>query len=253
METPTVAIGCPVRNRGWILPQYLKAMEKVIYPKEKIGFCFVVNDSTDDTMEILQEWKRKRDQDYAFIDIVERNFGAIEDKRVAPVRREIYRHLAKVRNILLDTVAKHDVDYFFSVDSDILVVHDTLQKLIYLKEDICAGLVYNDGRTNRKHPHRAPNIMIYDDRGKLVHFKEYPLNSVFKVDVTGAIYLMSKRAYTTIRYDFHRKGEDIAFCEDAQSKGFTLYCNSDAFCYHMMDRNDYRKREHQVNCKATLG
>ena len=48
-----VMIGCPVRNRAWILPDYLQHLRALKYPQEQIEYCFVINDSFDETRAIL--------------------------------------------------------------------------------------------------------------------------------------------------------------------------------------------------------
>lgn len=231
---PTVAIGCPIRNRDWNVRSYLLAMERLVYPKDKLGFVFLVNDSTDSTLDMLLEWKDKHKDEYQYIDIKNVNLGAIEDKRSAQVRREIYSHLAIVRNMLLDMVKFQFPDYFFSVDSDILVQHNTLSSLVHNRKDICSAIVHNDRNINRKWPNRFVNIMIKED-GKYKHYKDYPINDIFEVDVTGAVYLMSRPVYTTIRYDWDKQGEDIAFCRNAKEAGFKIFCDSRLYCYHLMN------------------
>lgn len=233
--TPTVTIGCPVRNRAWNMKAYLLSLERTIYPQESIGFCFLVNDSTDETLEMLRDWKSKKEQNYKFIDIKEVNLGAIPDERTAATRREIYHHLADVRNRLLDMVQRRDTDYFFSVDSDILIQHNTLAKLVGEDKDVCAALVHNDRNINRKWPNRFVNIMVASN-GQYKHYKDYPINDTFEVDVTGAVYLISKSVYNTIRYEWHKQGEDIGFCENAKRAGFKIYCNSELYCYHLMNQ-----------------
>lgn len=53
-------IGCPVRNRAWILPQYLQHLTALVYPPDQVEYCFVINDSQDKTEALLQEFARDR-------------------------------------------------------------------------------------------------------------------------------------------------------------------------------------------------
>jgi glycosyltransferase involved in cell wall biosynthesis len=52
-------IGCPVRNRAWILPAYLQSLEALDYPRERIIYCFIVNDCEDSTPDILGNFAHK--------------------------------------------------------------------------------------------------------------------------------------------------------------------------------------------------
>jgi len=228
-------LGCPVRNRDWILPKYLEHIYNLNFPKGNLSLCFIINDSTDKTFDLLIDFKRKNAREYGSILLVNMDLGQIEDKRTSAVRREIYKGLAELRNVLLDVANQENVDYLFSVDSDILVPQFALTSLILSKKDIVSGQIWND-------PSKTfPNIMIKKD-GKYIHYKNFPRESLFPCDVTGAVYLLKKEVIQNVRYAFHPLGEDVAFCENAQEKGFSIWCNSAVTCEHILRSEDYYVR-----------
>ncbi len=47
-KPPKIAIGAPIRNRRWILPEYLEALLKIRYPPG-LQYMFLENGSNDDT------------------------------------------------------------------------------------------------------------------------------------------------------------------------------------------------------------
>jgi len=233
---PRILIGAPVRNRAWVLPYYLAALERLDYPKELLTFCFILNDSTDNSRELLFEFAKNHSTT-----IIERNQCAPEDREDRQERDRIYGPLAEVRNLLLSIAANLEIDYLFSVDSDIIVPPDILTRLLAHRKDIVAALIYNDYHFNahENYPNRFPNIMIR--REGLQSYRDYPLNSLFEVDVTGAVYLLSRKVIRKVRYGYHPQGEDIYFCQEAKERGFSLWCDSSIFCQHIMTRDQLKE------------
>jgi glycosyltransferase involved in cell wall biosynthesis len=109
-----VMIGCPVRNRAWILPAYLQSLEALDYPRERIIYCFIVNDCEDSTPDILGNFAHKYPGQ---VYLVENNGGNTPHQR----GQYSFKRLAYLRNLLLMEFLRSDCEYLFSVDSDILV------------------------------------------------------------------------------------------------------------------------------------
>jgi len=227
-----VMIGCPVRNRDWIIKKYLSHLMNLEYPKKKIALSFLVNDSEDNTLDEIEKFKKNNINKYKDIRIREINTGVIKDRRISNVRKEIYKHLALMRNDFLDM--RVDEDYVFSVDSDILISKKSLKKLIKSDKDIISALIWNNKKKT------APNIMKFDkrtDRGnKYVHIRDFE-KGIFQVDVTGACYLLKSKVSKNIKYSWHFQGEDIGFCENAKKSGFEVWTNTSIECNHIMNKN----------------
>jgi len=227
-----VMIGCPIRDRAWILEDYLKSILNLKFPKEDIGLCFILNDSTDETEDMLIQFANQFINTYDYIRVIENNLNQIKDARIPSVRQQIYSTLSIQRNLLLQKAREEEADYLFSVDSDILFEPETLNKLIACDRDIVSAQIWNDiGGT-------YPNVMMYNDKGKLRHYKNFPRDEIFQCDMTGAIYLISKEVLqeTDVEYQYHMLGEDIFFCERAQENGFEIWCNPLVKCKHIMTK-----------------
>ncbi|MCX7883678.1 MAG: glycosyltransferase [Caloramator sp.] len=220
-----IMIGCPVHNREWILPYYLRHVYEIDYPKDKVTLCFVVNDSKDKTLDMLIEFKKKYNKQYRNIIIKEINFNMPEDNRQNRVEKKIYDRIAKVRNEFLGCLC--DEDYVFSIDSDILVPKNSLKRLLSHKKDIVSALVYND-RNNV-----YPNILNIKN-GKIVHYFDFPKESLFQVDITGAVYLIKGEICKKVKYEYHKLGEDVPFCLNAKKLGYKIWCDSSIICRHIM-------------------
>ena len=230
MNLPKVMIGAPVRDRAWILPRYLDAIYKLDYPRKNISLCFILNDSTDDSKDILFKFMDDHNTEYASISIEEINFGTPKDIRYNRCSEGIYTSLASLRNELLDSL--NDEDYFFSIDSDIIVPAGALKRLINDKRDIVAGVILN---SNLWCLDNCTNVMLGTD-GDWNHLTESNISPARLEEcfITGAVYLISQKVVKDkkVRYGSDKNGEDIVLCENARKAGYTLWFDSGVICAH---------------------
>lgn len=237
---PTVDIICPIRNREFVLSYFLDHIYKLNYPKDKISIIFCINDSIDASDQILRKFKKDNKNEYKDIKILTYNLKSPTDERIKGYRQNIFEPLSKVRNYLLSQTTS---EYIFSVDSDILVQIDTLKRLVKADKDIISAIIYNGHVFSPEKPWRYTNIMNKNANGQYIHFSrrhrtvEYKNNCIVEVDMTGAVYLMTAEVAHKIKYAFHPNGEDFAFCQDAQDKGFSIFSNINLFCFHAMDKD----------------
>lgn len=240
----TVTIACPVSNRDWILEHYLKHIYSIQYDHKLINLYFVLNNSKDNSEQILKEFKQKYDHEYndIKIDYYNKNRNIPKDNRSNEVRlKHTYFHLSVLRNKLLEYASKN-TDYLLSVDSDILVKPDVIHKLLSANKDICASLIWNGYLHNSEKPYLYPNILSYDENKILKHVSNYHVKNaptlseskILEINATGAVCLMSKDICRVTKYSWHNQGEDMFWSEDCQSKGYKLYVDCQAFSYHIM-------------------
>lgn len=223
-----IYIGCPVHNRDWILPYYLNHIFNINYPKKLITLSFIINDSHDNSLNLLLNFKNQHQNEYNKIIVETHNFNMPKDIRHNRLSNKIYKRIADVRNIFLSYI--DDEDYVFSVDSDILVPKDILNCLLEDNKDIVSALVYNDEKKI------YPNILI-NNNGNIVHYIGFPKNSLFEVDITGAVYLLKSEVCKKVKYDYHYLGEDVPFCFNAKKLGYKIWCDSRIICDHIMYPN----------------
>ncbi|GAH96960.1 unnamed protein product, partial [marine sediment metagenome] len=74
VEFPSIKICTPVKNRVWCLQEFLQSVTKQDYPKEKISFLFIENDSKDGTLKALIDWSKKWKKKYEKIEITSIKF-----------------------------------------------------------------------------------------------------------------------------------------------------------------------------------
>jgi glycosyltransferase involved in cell wall biosynthesis len=228
-----IVTGCIVRNRAWILPEYLAALAAVDFDEKE--YIFLENDSTDDTLRLIDAFMRQK--------IAEnRRLWLGLNYRLNPPghrRHEYgvngYERMAGLRNLFLYMFLCTDADYLLSIDSDIIVPPDIVSKLLPLAHDygIAAAAIANipgenpDGRT-------PGNFMIETAAG-MIHPPQYPVAGNMEVAVTGAVYLIPRWVVEAgTRYGAHPQGEDVPFCIMARQKGCRLVVSFDVHCEHRM-------------------
>ena len=241
MNQPTITIAAPIRNREWILHHYLKALEKIDYPKNKIELFFMLNDSNDSSVDILRQFRKESKNKYKRIRVETYNRNIPEDNRDFKIRNNyVYTHLSILKNYVMTKVR---TDKLLFIDSDILVQPDIINKLLKSDKDIISGLIWNGYIVNPDKPYSFPNIMKLDINDVYTHIvnnyvkrtKHLTQSHLMKVDLTGAVIMISKEVYKSVKYGFHPQGEDAYFCKMAQSKGFELFCDLSAFSHHIMN------------------
>jgi len=165
-KLPNVIVGCPVGvGRSYVLPEYLKHIYNLDYPKKKIHIAILfnypkskgpiavpntaLNSKAIDRSEIvkirgiLKNFKRKAKHQYRKITIHE--YHSNYEDRTIQGRRALGRsmhHFASIRNYWIGMRKPND-EYVFSVDSDILVPKDSLKRLINHRLDVVSLLLAN--------------------------------------------------------------------------------------------------------------
>lgn len=222
-----VLIGCPVRNRAWILPQYLNCLEQLAWPQSLIEYCFIINDCIDQTEQILEQFARRQSASVRLI-------AVNSERKPAYLRGEYsFSHLADLRNLLLREFLHSDCDFLFSLDSDILAPPDSLSRLIDSGCEVISCLVCNG--------HILGDLSVYNileksKSGRYIHIRNFPRDCIFPVDCTGAAYLIQRPVVERygVYYTAQYGAEDIGFCENARQKGIPIFCDGRIECVHMM-------------------
>jgi cellulose synthase/poly-beta-1,6-N-acetylglucosamine synthase-like glycosyltransferase len=257
-QLTTVSIVFPTRNRQDHLPTFLEHIYALDYPKNLISIITIVNDSSDDSEQILQNFKKEHDCEYNKINIKRYDMGTptYDSNRysyVAPkfiqsngiqkmiseniTHTKVYKNLAKHRNSLMHNA---DTDFIFSIDTDIFCKSDTLKKLLehnldYVSAHICNGYVVE--KLNGKRAYDYTNAMYYDENTKIhIHYPYETNSGLVECSNTGAIFCISKKAYKSgAKFDADKIGEDFPFCQGLIKRGFTLYCDTNIKAAHCMD------------------
>lgn len=217
-----IAVGCPVYKRGWILRYWFDAVEAA-FAKANLEpvYVFVGDPKDSDSFGAVDDALDMYDRE-VYLSWVEESEHTPTDRTWNPHR---YHRMVYVRNELLDVVRKIGPDYFFSLDSDILLHPDTLVNLLESIDrfDAVGGKTYMTPFGNQ-----------FPSYGYMPGLKRFDESGVFPVDVIMAIKLLSPLAYK-VDYMYHDYGEDIGFSLACLDKGLRLGWDGRTTSKHVMD------------------
>lgn len=230
-QFPNLTLGCPCRDREKYLPHYLNCIKNQDYPLNKITLLFIENDSTDNTLQILNQFKQENSHLFHRIKILTYNQNTPPDKRETAIRETYtYNSLSKLRNYWL---AQIKTPYAISVDSDIMMKPDTIRRLVEHQLDYVAGNICNGYVFDPKNPYKYTNMLRWNGF-TYKHVENYPEDSLIDVDFSGAIMCLSQKAYKLGRFSWKKQGEDQAFCESLRQQNIKLYADTGVKCTHVM-------------------
>lgn len=211
-----LVIGCPVKDRTWILPHFLDAAKEAA---ERSGmsykFVFVLGRPTrgvdNDQDVILGHWGPHEDAPslrFEYSKNVSEGY-----RRDWNMKR--YVEMSRHRNLLLQAVREEQPDFFLSLDSDIIVHPELINSFMrdVDKFDAIGGRAYmTTSRTD------FPSIGVFDRQGRM---RRPDGDNIRRADVIMAVKFMTPRAYK-IDYKPDRLGEDIGWSANAVDAGLTL-------------------------------
>lgn len=231
-----LVIGCPIYKRDWILNHWIKCIKNQSVSTENIGFIFEASSGDEKTLSILEAW-RKYDRSIAHFEIVIRDdiphFEHQNNGRQWTISK--YDNMSKLRNHILDRVTEIEPEYYFSLDSDILIENpNTIELLIaHIKQgaDAVSPLMFMTPIGNQ-----FPSVMTWreDIPDKAYRKEYYPLGTYFQSDVIMAAKMMSKNVYKNIRYNIHEQGEDVGWSLNCKHKNYNLFSASYIYAPHIM-------------------
>jgi hypothetical protein len=224
-----VVIGCPVKDRAWCLPYWFEAIDKqneTLHDVQGKIIC-ILSASTDGTEEIMEH----------------QGVEIIRDERPGRSINDIdghcwgqpntYAYMADMRNKLVRTAIELKADYFFSLDSDIILPDSGLATMLKYAVDhhgvIAPAVNMAVGETSWNQmdwidPYR-PGLAIRNPR--------WPETGRSDV-VMGAMLL--DRAGMEVTWQSHSQGEDVGFCLDAEAKQIPRWWLPEVKCDHLMRR-----------------
>lgn len=233
-----ILIGCPIYKRSWIFPLWATAIQRQSIPLSDIGFIFEAAPDDEETISLLKIFRNQHKEIPHFdIDVREDipHFEHAPNSRQWTMSK--YHNMINLRNSLLEKARQINSEYYFSLDSDIIIKHPaTLELLVsHIKDgaDAVSPLMFMTPFDTK-----FPSIMTWKEQepDRAYRKENYPLGSFFKSDVIMAAKMMSQKTYKTVNYEFHPQGEDLGWCLDAKRKDLNLYCASYIYAPHIMHK-----------------
>lgn len=226
-----VVFGCPVVDRAWILPEWLAAIDAQGLDDYEIA-C-LVGPCTDHTERILLDHPKVR----VWRSTERRSHEDIVAHSWNPAGLQL---IASARNALrLRVLAAYEFDYYFSLDSDVILEPRATKQLV---EWLRQGFAYPT--TEPTKPFRlidavsplvkmtpdadftnlAWNYMTWIDQHETASRpgRQPAPSSAQVVDVLMAAILMRREILEESHWAPHPQGEDVAWSRLARHHGWTL-------------------------------
>ncbi len=233
-----LVIGCPIYKRDWIFPYWISCIENQNIDFSSTAFVFEISSNDAQTIEMLIKYRNARPDIPEFIlDIKEDvfHFDHQEGTRTWSISK--YQNMVNLRNSLLSKVRELNPNYFFSLDSDILLTNqNTIQLLIAHVNsgaDAVSPLMFMTPIDTM-----YPSVMNWIDEpgGQAFRKEKYSFGEYFQSDVIMAAKMMSKDVYSNVNYSLHSQGEDLGWCGNAAKLGYKLYSASYIYAPHIMHK-----------------
>lgn len=237
-----IGITAPVKNRAWVLPYFLGGLLTQDYPREKTYLIFWDDDSTDDTLPMLQAFREQYLADYGDILILESGDGITGEDRHYGNQSRGFAPLASLRNGVMAVCHSLRLDGQLSIDSDIIAGPELLTGLLGHGLPHVASMIFNDsafmGRIEedeRTYLRRYVNAGYLGPTGRYYVIRDYALNTVYEVQQTGAVYLIDEATlHCGACYDAHEFGEDLAYCLSLIEHGVKPHIDTTLRSVHCM-------------------
>ena len=257
-----VLLGSPVRQQPEILNQFLLSLDEfTLNPTLHLDFFFVDDNTLEESSAMLVRFGAEHPHTVLHRFNNSTSYICSEDTHVW--KEELIWKVAGFKNLMIEHAVKHDYDYLFLVDSDLVLHPETLRHLVSLEKDIVAEVFWT--RWEPSFP-ELPQVWISDQynlfestRGESITQEEILqrvqsfLNKlrapgVYLVGGLGACTLISRKALNSGLsfneiYNVSLIGEDRHFCIRAAALGFQLFADTHFPAFHIYRASDLDRLE----------
>lgn len=235
-----ILIGAPVRQKEHIFIEYLDRLRKLRKPRGyEVQMHFIFNNC--DFKHLLKD-----NETYEYYNTTDtyNTTGKTHEWK-----HNNFSNVINMKNRLLEKTIKDKYDYFFLVDSDLLLHKDTLKLLLHYDRKIIAEVFYTKwNEDDEKAKPNAWDFDFYSYKSKMSLYRLYK-KGLFKVGYSGACILIHKDviragvSYTPINNISWSIWEDRAFCIRASLAGFDIFLDTNLPAEHLYRQSDYDKNK----------
>lgn len=220
-----LVVGCPVRDRLWVLPVWFDYLARATAKAGVEPFVLTVGDPQDESVQFVEQAADERGWGSENLPIAE--IGLLPPfQRAWNIDR--YRYMADLRNLLLAEVKRRGPDIYWSLDSDILVHEDALVSALDALEhrpfDAVGQRCYMTA-----HGTWCASYCMFTNGGLLRDDSD----GCFPVDCIMASKVMTPRAYD-VGYIVNEQGEDIGWSIECARFGVKLGWDGRTTSKHVM-------------------
>ena len=226
-----ILIGCPARQDEETFTKYLESLSELEFGDHEVDFYFILHNSPHLKKFFTENQYEEFYSDNEYVKNEDTHTWAIEN----------LSDVIKMKNRLIDKVIKENYDYFFMIDSDILIHKDTLTHLIKQDKDIIAEVFFTMWNLGGA---EDPNAWTHDFYSFInpSTIETWKHKGIYEVGGTGACILIKRNVleagvnYMPIKNISFSLWEDRAFCIRASVLGFNIFLDTNYPAKHL-----YRK------------
>lgn len=230
---PRILVGCPTHEvKRYALAEYLKSVRGMRYPN--VDIVIVDNSPTPDYAREIEVHAREWEKEHPG-----HTFRVIHHPSAhARVRGRI----VESRNTIRDIVLNEKYDYFFSLEQDIILPENALEKLLAHQKNVCAGVYVNPVTLGGKR-RIMPVVCVHGNEEQRAKGQAVWMNFPFlfparltEVACAGlGAMLIHRSVLEKIPFRFDEKHEafdDVHFCLDVQKMGERVHMDTGLLCGH---------------------
>jgi hypothetical protein len=223
------------------LPLYLRCIESLDYPKQRIVLYVRTNNNTDRTEPILRKWLAQVGERYAGVEFDAHDVPEqVEQFGIHEWNETRFKVLGRIRDASLRKTIEHRCEYYFAVDIDNFVRPCTLRELVALGLPIVAPFL----RSAEQGSYYSNYHTEIDANGYYAECDQYHwalnrwVRGLIEMPVVHCTYLVRADVVPELTYEpTAGRHEYVVFSESARRAGVPQYLDNRQV-YGYLGRND---------------
>ena len=233
MNQPIVFVAILAKQKEKMLPDWLKMLSQLDYPKDRMIVYVRSNNNTDNTEAILRQWVEENHKWYRHIvedyTNVEENLEQYDVHEWNPTR---FKVLGAIRERSVELAWQADADFYFVCDVDNFIKPDTLTRLVEWNQPVVAPLLYSADPEQIQYSNYhniASGTGYYQDNPAYYTIWNGQVRGLIQCDVVHCTYLIRKDTFEHVRYmDGTNDYEYVIFSRTLHRMGIPQYLDNTA-------------------------
>ncbi len=247
-----ILIGSPVHQSPEILKEFLLSLTELDSDNHDIDYCFVDDNSDDESKEVLSNFKSIMPDNVTILDSHDDSVYYVDDY-THRWSQSLVEKVTRFKNAIIKIAIEKEYDYLFFIDSDIVLHPKTLKRLISTDKEIVANIFWTKWNPQvdelpqvwLKDAYTLYDYMSNDNitqaevqqkTSEFIQMLRKP--GTYKVGGLGACTLISRSALVKgvnfdPVYNVSFWGEDRHFCIRAAVLGIQLWVDTYYPAYHI--------------------
>lgn len=231
---PKVLITAPARQEPKIFNEYRQSVDNLIIPDGYTLDTFYVINDCPELIPCL------RPSDHYIIHDTGESYSKTHNDHIWSDSN--MRTMETLRNLTIQYALDHGYDYWFSVDTDLVLHPETLRTLLSADKDIVSEIFWSTS----KDIYYWCNAWLCDQGSGML--MEWHNPGLYQCGMTGACTLVKRKVLETgVNYTHIPNiqkalyGEDRHFCVRAAVHGFELWVDTHYPATHLYTEQEYQK------------